>query len=576
MDHLKWISHYVKPYWKKEVIACIILIISSLLQIVNPIVIGLIVDNIVSGKGEENLVLYLGILILVTILKIITRYVYQNMFEKVGQDVLFDLRNDMYKKIHELDFDFFNHTRVGDLLAHMTGDIDIIRHFVSWLASTIVENVLWFVLAIVVMFKIDVTLTLFMLAVTPFIYLLQRRLSKEVFPKFFAIRESFSQLNSMVEENIGGNRVVKAFAREDYEIEKFNQVNDDYMEKNMESADVLAKNLPWLEFFSSSLSVLSLVVGGILVINSSLTIGALVTFTNYLWMLNNPLRNSGWIISDTQRFFASSVKVRALLDEPIQIKSVHENDEAKFTGEVVFDHVSFSFPDDPSTLILDDISFSVKPGQVVGILGQTGSGKSTLVQLIGRFHEATSGTIYVGGREIDEWSLRKLRENISLVMQEAFLFSDSIEENLSFGVDTLDPSHLERMSRIADAHQFIENLPDGYQTIVGERGVGLSGGQKQRISLARSLMTKPAILILDDTTSAVDMTTETKIQKGLKEAIEDATTFIIAHRISSVKDADVILVLEDGKIVERGNHETLLADKSGIYATIYEKQLGLK
>ena len=386
----------------------------------------------------------------------------------------------------------------------------------------------------------------------------------------------FARLNSMVEENIGGNRVVKAFAREEYEVEKFNRVNDDYMDKNMESAEVLAKYLPGLEFFSGLLTVLTLVIGGWLAINGHVTIGALVTFNNYLWMLNNPLRNSGWIISDTQRFFASSVKIRALLDEPVNIQSHQLEERQQFTGEVIFDHVNFSFPDEPGHRMLTDINFSVKPGQVVGILGQTGSGKTTLVHLIGRFYEATSGQIYVGGKKIEDWSIKQLRENISLVMQEAFLFSDSIAENLTFGVDQVDPHHLERMATIADAHHFIEQMPEGYQTIVGERGVGLSGGQKQRISLARSLVTKPAILILDDTTSAVDMTTETKIQKGLKEAIDGTTTFIIAHRISSVKEADLILVLDDGQIVESGTHESLLKNESGIYHTIYEKQLGRK
>ncbi|HCM89215.1 MULTISPECIES: ABC transporter ATP-binding protein [Vagococcus] len=576
MSHLKWIYGYVKPYLKTEIIASIILIFCAGLQVINPVVIGLIVDNIVTGKGDQNLVLYLSILIGVTVLKIITRYIYQNMFEQVGQDVLFDLRNDMYRKIHVLDFDYFNHTRVGDILAHMTGDIDAVRHFVSWLASTIVENVLWFILAIIVMFKIDPVLALCMIVITPFIYILQSKLSKGIYPKFYAIRESFSRLNSMVEENIGGNRVVKAFAREEYEIEKFDKVNDDYMEKNMESAQVLSTYLPWLEFFSGVLSVLTLVVGGFLAINGSLSIGALVTFTNYLWMLNNPLRNSGWIISDTQRFFASSVKIRALLDEPVQIKSKEEIEQNDFTGEVIFEDVNFSFPDDTTTAVLKDINFRIEPGQVVGILGKTGSGKTTLVHLIGRFYEATSGSIQIGGKDINEWSLKQLRENISLVMQDAFLFSDSIEENLSFGVDQVDMGYMERISNIADAHQFIERLPEGYQTIVGERGVGLSGGQKQRISLARSLMTKPAILILDDTTSAVDMTTETKIQEGLKEAIDGTTTFIIAHRISSVKEADIILVLEEGRIAERGNHETLMADRESIYRTLYEKQLGLK
>lgn len=573
MNQIKWIAQYVKPYWLKEVIALIFLILSSALQIINPIIIGILVNRMIQGDATQHLMRYLFIMIAVTIARIITRYIYQNVFEKVGQNVLYDLRNDLYQKIHELDFNYFNHNRVGDLLARMTGDMDIIRHFVSWVAPSFLENVLWFILAVIVMFQIDVWLTLMMLAVTPFIYILTKKLSKESYPLFFDIRESFAKLNSTVEENIGGNRVVKAFAREGFEIEKFNDVNEAYMNKNLESVDVSAKYLPGLEFLSGFLSVLTLVFGGIFTIQGNMTIGSLVTFSNYLWMLNNPLRNSGWIVSDTQRFFASCVKIRQLLDEKVDIESTAIDTHEKIKGDVMFDHVSFAFPDDPDNLILEDISFSVKQGAVVGILGQTGSGKSTLVSLLARFYDATEGVIYLGGKSIQDWSVRQLRENISIVMQEPFLFSNTIIENIGFGLGDYKQDYVKQVAQVADAHQFIERMPDGYNTLVGERGVGLSGGQKQRISLARSLVMQPSILILDDTTSAVDMETEHKIQTGLKDIIKDSTTFTIAHRISSVKDADLILVLDDGKIIERGTHEELIA-KEGQYYETYQKQVG--
>lgn len=574
MIHFKWIWQYVKVYLVHEFIATVLLFISALLLIVNPLIAGKIVDVVIYRGKEENLVRYLLLMIGVTLLRTVIRYIYQNMFEQVGQNVLFDLRKDMYHKLHTLDFDYFNHTRVGDIMARMTGDTDAIRHFVSWASYSIAESVLWFFVAMAVMFSINVPLTFIMLLVTPAIFILTRHMSDESYPKFFDIRESFSKLNSMVEENISGNRVVKAFSREQYEIEKFNRVNQDYMEKNMASAKVSGKYLPSLEFLAGLLSVLTLLFGGLFVIRGQMSIGDLVAFNSYLWMLNNPLRMSGWLINDTQRFLASCIKIRELLSQRSSLNAVQETETQRLTGNIVFENVSFHFSDDPDTNILENISFSVKAGQTIGILGQTGAGKTTLVNLIARFYDPTAGIIKIGGKDLRDWPIKIVREQVSMVMQDVFLFSNTIEENIAFSDPEMPIGKIRYMAEIADASHFIERMPEGYETFVGERGVGLSGGQKQRISLARALAKEPAVLILDDTTSAVDMETESKIQKKLDRVTNDTTTFIIAHRISSVREADLILLMEKGRIVEQGTHDSLIEQK-GQYAAIYRKQLGL-
>ncbi|MGX6978406.1 ABC transporter ATP-binding protein [Vagococcus elongatus] len=574
MIHFKWIWRYVKVYKMQQVVAMILLIISALLLIVNPLIAGKIVDAVIFQGQEEKLIPYLLLMIGVTLLRTIVRYIYQNMFEEVGQNVLFDLRKDMYHKLHELDFDYFNHTRVGDIMARMTGDTDAIRHFVSWAGYSIVESVLWFCVAMAVMFTINVPLTFIMILITPAIFILTRRISDESYPKFFDIRESFSRLNSMVEENISGNRVVKAFSREQYEIEKFNQVNQDYLEKNMASAKVSGKYLPALEFLAGLLSVMTLLFGGLFVIREQMSIGDLVAFNSYLWMLNNPLRMSGWLINDTQRFLASCLKIRELLSQRSSLVAVPETEIERLTGDIAFENVSFHFSDDPDTNILEDISFSVKAGQTIGILGQTGAGKTTLVNLIARFYDPTSGVVKLGGKDLRDWPIKMVREQVSMVMQDVFLFSNTIEENIAFSDPEMPIGKIRDMAEIADASHFIERMPEGYGTFVGERGVGLSGGQKQRISLARALAKEPAVLILDDTTSAVDMETENKIQKKLDKVTNNTTTFIIAHRISSVREADLILVMEKGRVVEQGTHASLI-EQNGEYAGIYRKQLGL-
>ncbi|ADL53572.1 ABC transporter ATP-binding protein [Clostridium cellulovorans] len=571
MESFRWIWSYVNKYKFKFCFALIMVLVAAAMTMVNPYFSGKIVDEVI-GEGKTNmLVPIIGIMIGVMLIKSIIRYTFQMLFEYVSQDAIYKLRDDLYIKLQSLDFEYFKQHRTGDIMARMTGDMDALRHFVAWVIYNIFENAMIFIFAVVMMGIINIKLTVALIIVTPVIGIIAYNMTSKVRPMFYHIRESFSRLNSFVEENISGNRVVKAFAKEGYEIEKFDKHNQDYMDKNIESAKLWEKYLPVLDFFAGSLSIIMMLVGGIMVINKSMTIGELVVFNGYLWALNNPMRMVGPLINDYQRFVASSYKIREMLSEEPNIKSEDEKDEIQeIKGQVDFKDVCFEYEDGP---VLKNINFTAKPGQTVAILGPTGAGKSTLVNLICRFYDATSGNILIDKKDIKKWNLKSLRDNIAMSMQDVFLFSDTIEGNIAFGDPYVSFETIEKVSAMAGAHGFISQMPEGYDTIVGERGVGLSGGQKQRISLARALLKNPSILILDDTTSAVDMETEYEIQKQLDKVNKEKTTFIIAHRISSVKNADIILVLDNGKIVERGNHDELLRQK-GYYHSVYVNQFG--
>ncbi|MBC1588141.1 ABC transporter ATP-binding protein [Listeria welshimeri] len=573
MESMKWIWQYVRKYRLLMVGAFILIFIASGISIIYPLLGGKVIDDVVYQNKSNLLIPLLLIMIISTVIRTICRYSYQIMCERIGQNSLFKIREDLYKKLQSLDFDFFNNTRVGDIMARMTGDTDAIRHFVSWVSYNILENVFLFSFAIIIMATIDWKLTLALVIITPLIAILTIKMSSKAQPVFYEIRESFSRLNSMVEENISGNRVVKAFAREDFEMEKFHEHNEDFKKRNLDSADVSRAYLPVLDSLAGILVVITLIFGGYLVIKGQMTLGDLVAFNGFLWMLNGPMRMSGWLINDVQRFIASSFKIQDMMATDGKIPIHAEKSAPVLQGHVEFKNVSFHFEDDPNTDVLKNISLKASPGQTIAILGETGAGKSTLVNLICRFYDPTSGEILIDGVDARKWHVRELRNHIATVMQDIFLFSDTIEGNIAFGAPDATMEDVRKMARIADADHFIETMPESYDTIVGERGVGLSGGQKQRISLARALLKNPSILILDDTTSAVDMETEVKIQGELKKITENTTTFIIAHRISSVKEADEILILNQGEIIERGTHASLLA-KKGYYFDIYNKQLG--
>lgn len=573
MTPLKWFSGFLKKYRLAIVIGLVLMTVIVACAIVNPYISGMIVDDVIQGGAYDLLPKLIGIMLAVTAVRAILRYATQMMFETCSQGVLYRMRDAVYRKLLQEDFAFYNRNRTGDLMSRQTGDMDAIRHFVAFVIYTVYENILMFIFALVMIFMVNVKLALCMMAVLPFCLFTTYLQSKHVKPRFHECRQSFSSLNAFVQENISGNRVVKAFAKEEYEKEKFEKENDKYREAELGAASIWCRFVPIFELLSNLLMVVLILYGGYQVICGEMTLGNLVTVNGYLWMLSNPLRFAGWWVNDVQRFITSVEKIYDTYSKEPDVKKPKKGIKRKeMQGNIEFRNVSYEVEGED---IIHNISFLVEKGQTVGILGSTGAGKSTIMNLLCRFYDVTEGEVLVDGIDVKNWDLHDLRDNIGMAMQDVFLFSDTIEGNIAYGKPDCTFEEVKEAAVMSDANLFIKAMPDGYQTIVGERGVGLSGGQKQRISLARALLKKPSILILDDTTSAVDMETESYIQEQLKKLDRKHTVFVIAYRISSIKDADVIFVMDEGRIVERGNHESLLK-QNGYYATVYKHQNGME
>ena len=553
------------------VLGLVMTTVISVLAIVNPHISGLIVDDVIKGGNYDELPYLAAILIGVTAVRSVLRFFYQVVFETCSQGVLYEMRDTVYRKFMQEDFAFYNRERTGDLMSRQTGDMDAVRHFVAYVIYAVYENVLLLIFAIIMIFTVSYKMALCMLVVLPLTALTTYFQSKQVRPAFKRNRNCFSSLNAFVQENVSGNRVVKAFSKEDYEIAKFNAENDDFRNSQLEAAKIWMRFIPIFEVLSYALTIILILYGGYMVIQGEITLGDLVKVNGYLWMLTAPLRMAGWWINDIQRFTTSIEKIYDTYTKEPSIKTPEKGiREARFRGAVEFKNVSYRADD---TDIVEDINFKVEPGQTIGIIGSTGAGKSTIMNLLCRFYDATEGEVLVDGVNVKALDLYNLRDNIGMAMQDVFLFSDTIEGNIAYAHPDCTFEEVKQAAIMADANHFIQSLPEGYDTIVGERGVGLSGGQKQRISLARALLKNPSILILDDTTSAVDMETESYIQTQLSNIKNRCTIFVIAYRISSICNADQILVMDNGRIIEHGTHDELMK-QNGYYASAFYTQYG--
>ncbi len=569
MTPMKWFYSFLRKYWLRMAAGLLLVTMLSAAALAGPYISKLIVDDVIN-KGNTKLLLKLvACLIALVIVKGVCRFFSHVLFETSSQNVLFSMRDIVYRKLLQEDFAFYNKNRTGDLMSRQTGDMDAIRHFVAYVIYTVYENILYFIFALVMIFVTNFKMALCMVIVLPLAAITTYLQAKSVKPAFTKCRNAFSSLNTYVQENISGNRVVKAFAKEDYEMEKFTFENDKYRDAELGAAEIWKKYVPVFEFFSNALSIILMLAGGIMVVNSEMTMGDFVAVNGYLWMLTEPLRMAGWWVNDIQRFITSVEKIYATYStEPDVKEPLNPVRKKKLEGNIVFNNVSYKADDED---ILNNISFEVKKGQTIGITGTTGSGKSTIINLLCRFFDVTDGEILIDGTNVKDLDMYQLRENIGIAMQDVFLFSDTIEGNIAYGRPDCSFEEVKKAAKMADANIFIKNMPDGYDTMVGERGVGLSGGQKQRISLARALIKEPSVLILDDTTSAVDMETESYIQRQLENINHSCTTFIIAYRISSIRDADKIIVLDNGRIAEQGTHKELL-EKNGYYSAVYYHQ----
>ncbi len=560
------------PYRRRHVIALCVCAFTCLLLLVNPALSRRLIDDVIMAGNPDPLLSILAVMLVVKLGREGLRYMMVIFLEKDSQNVVFNLRRHLFTRMQYSDMPFFDAHRTGDLMTRMSADLDWCRHFLAYIDYRIIDAVCTFVFATVYLVTVNWKLTLLLIVITPVLLVISRFLSRHIRPRFMFMRERLADMNTAAQENIAGNRVVKAFAREEYEKERFEKKNRAFMDSHLRINKLWLSFFPVIELLVNAIQLVTVFVGGLFIIRGELTPGQLAIFTGLSWAVSNPMRELGNLINDLQRFSTSAAKVIELYyakpsvtDAPDAV--AHE----RIQGKIEFDHVSFSYDNKP---VLTDVTFAVEPGQTVAVMGPTGSGKTTLISLLARFYDVTEGEIRVDDCNVKQWRLNELRGGIGTATQDVFLFSDTVEGNIAFGNQDLTLDEVKDFARRADAAEFADKLPEGYDTIIGERGVGLSGGQRQRIALARALAVRPGVLIMDDTTSAVDSETEQYIQDQLRHLPFDCTKFIIAQRISSMRDADLILVLQDGRITERGTHRELL-EQRGYYWQTYCLQYGI-
>lgn len=573
---MKYISRtlvYLWHYWPTAVGGGLALLLVSGLNLLTPQLLRILIDQGISKLDMQRVWQVSLALVGVALVRGLFNFLQAYWSEVTSQGVAFDLRNVIFEKLQNLSFSYHDHAQTGKLMTRMTSDVELVKQFVGRGLLQMISAIILLVGTLVIMFLMNWILALAIVVLLPIIMTILVVFIRQIMPASKAVQQKLGALNTILQENLAGMRVVKAFAREDYEQSRYLAQNEKLLEENLGLVRIFSSLFP-LMFFVSNLAVVGIVwIGGFQVINDQLSLGELVAFTGYLWFLLMPMFMMGMIGSMMSRAEASAQRIFEVIDADSEVKDAQNAIKLPpVKGLVVFEDVCFRYIGGEKN-VLNDVAFAAEPGSTVAILGETGSGKSSIINLIPRFYDVTSGRITIDGKDVREVSIDSLRSQIGIVLQETTLFSGTIRENIAYGCPDASMQEIISVAKVAQAHEFISEQPDGYETIVGERGIGLSGGQKQRIAIARALLVDPRILILDDSTSSVDAETEYKIQQALLELIKGRTSFVIAQRISTVRNADMILLLSMGELVAKGTHEELL-QTSELYAEILETQFG--
>lgn len=559
---------YIIKEWKSLIIPIIAMIGCICIDSIYPYLQKVFVDNILLNSMNDYLSIFLIVIITITLTQGFLGYLKEYLFDKFAVIVCKEIRTDLYSKFQSFEFSFFDSNNTGELLSRIIEDVDIVWDTLAFGMRIFIEAIILFSVSAIIMFNINISLTFMCLAVLLPVAYIAMIMDKKFWGVYSQISDQTAEINSIVQQDVSGIRLVKAFAREKYEISKFLKVNQKFFDLNVEQAKIVGTYGPIIELLTNSAPILMIVYGGYLCINDSLSLGSLVAFTSYIFTLSWCVRNLGSLVNLLSQNKASMEKINNILNRKSTIISKENSYNPNIVkGDIEFKNVSFSYN---NIEVLHNISLKIPHGSNVAIMGTTGCGKSTLLSLIGRYYDVTTGEILVDNVNVKDWNLETLRANMSIVFQDTFLFSDTIKNNIDFGSNK-SKGELIKAVKDSTAYSFINEMPDGFDTVIGERGLGLSGGQKQRIAISRAIIRKSPILILDDSTSALDMDTEFNVLQNLKNDKHKSTTFIIAHRISGVKDADIILFMKDGKIVEKGSHSALV-DAKGFYYKVYSHQ----
>lgn len=558
-----------KDYISKRMVFLIVPIVAMIIVLgidsFFPYLQKIFVDDILLGSDKSKLGLFFGVFLGLSLLRGILGYIKEFLFDKFSLNVSKEIRMDLFKKIQSFEFSFFDSTNTGELMSRIGEDVDIVWETISYGLRLLIEGIILFIISVTIMMSMSPSLTIICLVILLPVGVLAILVNKKFHRNYSKISDKVADINLMAQQDIAGIRLVKAFAREKYETEKFLKVNKDYYDLNITQARILSNFLPVIDLLTNLTPVAMIIYGGYLVIKGNITMGTLLAFSSYILNLSFCVKNIGGLVNMMSQNRASMDKIFNILKRKPQITSMENSyNPDKVKGEIEFKNVSFRYNEEE---VLKKINLKIPAGSTVAIMGETGCGKSSILSLIGRHYDVSSGEVLIDGVNVKKWDLDSLRENMAVVFQDTFLFSDSIKDNIDFGGNKSEDEIIEA-AKDSCAYDFIKEMPEGFETEVGERGLGLSGGQKQRLAIARALVRKTPILILDDATSALDMETEFNVIKNLSKKQDKATTFIIAHRISGVKDADIILFMKDGEIVEMGDHESLLK-KKGYYYSVY-------